>query len=139
MPNWEIRDEEEKLQMTKAFMNTHDSWVMDGNYSKFEYERRAEEADKIILLLFNRFNCLWRVTKRYFQYRNQTRPDMGEGCNEKLDWEFVWWVLRDGRTKSARERYQELIERYPDKVVVIRNQKELDKWRFQVESGIINI
>lgn len=131
LPGWEIRDDEEKERLTKEFMDTHDSWVIDGNYSKLEYERRVEEADQIILMLFNRFNCLWRVTKRYFKYRNQTRPDMGEGCNEKLDWEFVRWVLRDGRTKRTKARYQGLIEKYPEKIVVIRNQKELDKWKIR--------
>ncbi len=129
LPGWEERNNEEKDQVVKGFLDTHDSWVIDGNYSKLYYERRAEEADQIILMLFNRFNCLWRVTKRYFQYRNQTRPDMGEGCNEKLDWEFVWWVLRDGRKKSARERYRGLMEKYPEKVVVLKNQKELDNWK----------
>lgn len=39
----------------------------------------------IIMLLFNRFACLHRVVKRYKKFKNTTRPDMGKGCNEKLD------------------------------------------------------
>lgn len=128
LPGWEIRNEEEKNSITKEFLDTHDSWVIDGNYSKLYLERRVEEADQIILMLFNRFHCLYRVTKRYLKYRNQTRPDMGEGCNEKLDREFVWWVLHDGRTKTTRERYKKLIEEYGNKIVVLKNQKQLDEW-----------
>ena len=55
LPNWEVRDIEEKKRMTEEFMDTHDSWVIDGNYSKLCYERRMEEGDVIVLLLFNRF------------------------------------------------------------------------------------
>ena len=53
------------------------------------YERRMEEADIIILLLFNRFSCLYRAYCRYIRYKNTTRPDMAEGCKEKFDLEFV--------------------------------------------------
>ena len=132
LPGWEIRDQEEKDRQTKEFMDDNDSWVIDGNYSNLYWERRAEEADKIVLMLFNRINCLYRVTKRYFKYRNQTRPDMAEGCQEKLDWEFVWWILRDGRKKKSRERYKKLIEEYGEKVVVLKNQRALDAWKMQV-------
>lgn len=84
LPGWEIRSEESKKKITKKFLDTHDSWVIDGNYSKLFYERRMEEADIIIMLLFNRFACLYRVIRRYIKYKNTTRPDMGKGCNEKL-------------------------------------------------------
>ena len=128
LPGWEIRDDEEKMSITKEFMDTHDSWVIDGNYSKLYLERRLEEADLIILMLFNRWNSLYRVIKRYFKYKNQTRPDMGEGCNEKIDLEFVWWVLHQGRTKRTKEKYRNICKAYPKKVIVIRNQKQLDQW-----------
>ena len=128
LPNWEIRKQEEKEHITKEFLDTHESWVIDGNYSKLFLEQRLEEADMIILMLFNRFNCLYRVTKRYLKYRNQTRPDMGEGCNEKLDWEFVRWVLYDGRKKQTKERYRRIIEQYKEKTVVLKSQRQLDEW-----------
>ena len=85
-----------------------------------------EEADVIIMLLFNKVSCLYRVTKRYLKYKNKTRPDMSEGCKEKLDLEFIKWILRDGRTKESRERYQGVLARYPNKTVVIKNQRQLD-------------
>lgn len=128
LPNWEIRKQEEKERITKEFLDTHKSWVIDGNYSKLYLDQRLEEADLIILMLFNRFNCLYRVTKRYLKYRNQTRPDMGEGCNEKLDWEFVRWVLRDGRKKQTKERYRRIVEQYKEKTVVLKSQRRLDEW-----------
>lgn len=126
LPGWEVRSDEEKERLTREFLDTHESWVTDGNYSGLFYERRMNEADIIIVMLFNRFSCLHRVIRRYNTYKNTTRPDMGEGCNEKLDLEFIWWVLHDGRTRRAKKRYQSVISEYGDKVIVVKNQKQLD-------------
>ena len=133
LPGWEIRLEEEKKAITKAFLDTNEQWVIDGNYSKLSYQRRMEEADVIFLLLFNRWHCLYRVIRRYLKYKNYTRPDMAEGCKEKLDWEFIKWILRDGRSKSARERYGWVIDQYPDKTIVIKNQRQLDDVQSHVD------
>ena len=132
-PNWEIRPQASKEIMTKVFLDLHSDWVIDGNYSKLSYERRMEEADVIVVMLFNRLNCLWRVTKRYVTYKNKTRPDMGPGCKEKLDWEFIKWILRDGRSQSAKDRYSWVISRYGDKVIVIKNQRQLNAVESHIE------
>lgn len=126
LPGWEIRPEADKRKITQDFLDTHDSWVIDGNYSKLFYARRMMEADIIILLLFNRFSCLRRVIRRYITYKGATRPDMGEGCCEKLDWEFIRWILYDQRTRPVKKRYAQLCAEYPEKVIVINNQKQLD-------------
>ena len=126
LPDWKERSREEKERITREFLDTHDSWVIDGNYSKLFYERRMKEADIIILMLFNRFSCLYRVICRYMKYRNTTRPDMCEGCNEKLDGEFVKWVLHDGRTRRKKKHYKDIISEYREKVIVVKNQKQLE-------------
>ena len=125
-PNWEIRPQASKEIMTKTFLDLHKDWVIDGNYSKLSFERRMEEADVIILLLFNRISCLHRVTRRYLKYKDSTRSDMADGCKEKLDWEFVKWILRDGRSKTARQRYQRVMKQYPEKTLIIKNQRQLN-------------
>ena len=126
LPDWKVRSDEEKKRITENFLDTHDSWVIDGNYTKLFFERRMEEADIIILLLFNRFSCLYRAYRRYIKYKNTTRPDMAEGCNEKFDSVFIKWILWDERSKHEKERYKGLISKYGDKAVVIKNQKQLD-------------
>ena len=127
-PNWEIRSDVVKKKMTQVFMDIHDSWVIDGNYSKLYFDRRMEEADVIILLLFNRFSCFYRAWRRAKIYADKTRPDMAEGCKEKFDLEFMKWILWKGRTKEVKERYRCVITSYPEKVVVIKNQKQLDRY-----------
>jgi len=129
LPNWEVRPLDEQQQIVADFMDRNgDGWVIDGNYRKLSYERRLEEADRIILMLFGRLNCLYRCFKRSRIYKGTTRPDMADGCNEKLDREFVRWILWEGRSKATRERYISIQEKYPGKVVVLKNQRALDRF-----------
>ena len=129
MPGWKGRSFEDKNEIIRDFLDAHtnDGWVMDGNYERFFFDRRMEEADRIVFFNFSRLNCLWRVFRRYRKYRGQTREDMGEGCPEKLDWEFVRWILRDGRTAKHRKRYAAVLTKYPEKCIVLKNQCQLTK------------
>ncbi len=52
---------------------------------------------------------------------------MGRGCTEKLDREFVWWVLWEGRTRERRRESERVRRQYKGKVMVVRNQKELNR------------
>ena len=128
LPNWVEREESEENALLADFLDKNDGWVIDGNYSKNNYSRRLEEADLIILMLFDRFSCLWRAIKRSREYRNRVRPSIAEGCTEKMDLEFAMWILHGGRKKRQRERYAGIAEKYADKCVTIRNQRELDRY-----------
>ena len=128
LPGWQTRPSEEKKQLVAQFMATHAAWVIDGNYSNLERNRRLEEADLIIQMLFPRLSCLHRAWKRYRKYKGTSRPDMSEGCNEKLDAEFIRWILFDGRKKEIRKRYQAEQARYPQKTVVLKNQSDLNRF-----------
>ena len=68
-----------------------DSWIIDGNYSN-TLELRLKECDTVIFLDIGSATCLWRVVKRWITYRGSRRPDMAEGCREKLELEFILWV-----------------------------------------------
>ena len=128
LPGWEIRSQEEKARITEAFMNENASWVIDGNYSKLSFWRRVEEADEIVMLLFNRFSCFCRAYRRARIYAGKTRPDMGKGCTEKFDLEFMKWILWKGRSKSTRDLYKGVLTQCGHKVTVIKNQKQLDTY-----------
>lgn len=126
-PGWQERDRDEAHRMVHGFMENPE-WVIDGNYTKFEYERRLEEADRIVLLLFPRLACFVRAWRRFFHYRGKSRPDMTEGCNEKMDPEFMWWILWKGRTRKKRGEFQQIVEQYPKKTVVLKSQKDIDRY-----------
>ena len=125
-PGWQDSDRDWMLNEMKNFLSNHSDWVIDGNYSWCCYEERMQEADQIIFLNFSPLPCLFRAFKRYLTYRGKVRESMAAGCPERFDWEFTRWILWDGRTKTAKERYQKICSDYADKVTIITNQKELD-------------
>ena len=90
--NWKIRDIHESKEIVEDFLE-NDSWVIDGNYSKLEQDRRVKEADKIIFLDFPRWECLKRAYKRYKENLGKTREDVAPGNTEKFDFIFIKWIL----------------------------------------------
>ena len=126
-PDWQERDRVEAHRMVHEFMERSE-WVIDGNYRKLEYERRLSEADRIIFLDLPRFTCFIRAWRRYFRYRGQTRVDMGEGCPEKMDLEFISWLLLRGRAGPRCATFQEVLGAYPGKAVVLKSQREIDRY-----------
>lgn len=126
--DWKARDDEEARKIVKDFLDNNDSWVIDGNYFKFELEERVKQADTIIYLNFNRINCLIRAYKRYFKYKGKERESISKGCYETMDKEFISWILRDGRTKERLDKFNEIINTKNKEIVVIKNQKELDAY-----------
>ncbi|MBQ8296245.1 MAG: DNA topology modulation protein [Ruminococcus sp.] len=133
LPGWNERSAVEKNVIVTDFMNSHSSWVIDGNYFKQCYERRLSEADVIVFLNFNRFNCLCRAFRRFLRYRGSTREDMGKGCNEKMDFKFIRWILWEGRTSERYNKMFGAARRYSDKFIEIRNQKQLDAYKSKLK------
>ncbi|MBQ7860078.1 MAG: DNA topology modulation protein FlaR [Faecalibacterium sp.] len=126
LPGWQERPREEELAMVTQFLNENGAWIIDGNYSALEYQRRMEEADHIIFMAFNRMDCFGRTLRRVARHRGESRPSMADGCNEKLDAGFAWWILHEGRNRARKERYDEVVAAYPEKTLVLKNQRELD-------------
>lgn len=85
------------------------SWVMDGNYGNTAALRMAF-ADTIIFLDFPRHLCLWRAIKRIIRYYGRTRPDMGHGCPERFDYEFLRWIWNF--PKRSRPGLLEIIKKH---------------------------
>lgn len=126
---WAERPQPAQQADVAAFLdaNSETGWVIDGNYTNLCYDRRLAESDRILILAFGRWACLRRVMERTRRYRGRTRPDMREGCTEKLDAEFVRWVLWDGRTKERRARFTAVTAAWPAKAEVLRSQRDLDR------------
>ena len=110
LPGWEEKAEAQERSEVRAFMDRNASWVIDGNYRKLEYERRLQEADRIIFMDFNRFSCLFRAYRRYLDHKGRARSSMTEGCEEKLDLEFIRWILWDSRTRKQKKLWRAMKE-----------------------------
>jgi len=127
LPGWVERPFEEEEAIVRQFLDENaGGWVIDGNYTKTCYARRMEEADQVIVLWFSPLVCLWRAVRRWQQNKGRVRESSAPGCEEKIDAEFVRWILHDGRTAKKRAEMERIGEEYPEKYVMIRNQRELD-------------
>lgn len=128
LPGWVERPLDEENAIVRRFLDTHESWIIDGNYTKTCYDRRLEEADQIIVLCFGRFTCLSRVLKRWWKNRGKVRSSSAPGCEEKIDAEFLWWVLHQGRTPAKLAGYRRIDQQYPEKFVFLKNQSQLERF-----------
>lgn len=97
-PGWQSIEKSELINKQQAILQ-QEAWIIDGNYSA-SMDTRLREADTVIFLHYKTIRCLYGVTKRRIQYHNKTRPNMGEGCPEKLDVEFLQWVYQFNKKKT---------------------------------------
>ncbi len=103
-PDWQESDPE---TFTKQQREIHlsDRWIVDGGYSGFDPEElRFKRAEVLILFERSVWLCLWRVLSRVVQYRGRTRPDMGQGCPERVDWEFLSYIWQYRRKSLPKIR-----------------------------------
>lgn len=103
MPNWVERPQADRLQMIRA-VEESDRWIIEGGIS-VRYKERLARADLLVWLdLPVTLRLLW-VLRRSWRYQGQSRPDLPEGCPEKLDREtlnFLIWVWQN--RNSSRQK-----------------------------------
>ncbi|MFR2254279.1 MAG: hypothetical protein ACLS6H_09730, partial [Clostridium sp.] len=63
--------------------------------------------------------------RRYYRYKGHTRKSMADGCIEKMDKEFILWILKNGRSREKKEDYKRVGAQYPDKFIQVRNRRQL--------------
>ena len=125
-PGWSKPAPEEWLQ-TVTELTDRESWILDGNYSG-TLDLRVQKCDTVVFLDLSRWLCLWRIVRRALRYRNGHRPDMADGCTEKLDLEFVLWVWNYPR-RSKPKVVKLLRERGAGKQIVrLRSRAEVEKF-----------
>jgi adenylate kinase family enzyme len=125
-PGWVKPAPDEWLKTVESLVS-EESWIIDGNYSG-TLDLRLKSCDTIIFLDLNRFVCMWRILKRLFRYRQETRPDMAEGCSEKIDLEFVFWVWNYSR--RSRPKVIRLISECAEtkQIVWLNSRAEVEKF-----------
>ena len=65
-----------------------------------------ESADAVIFLRYSRFCCLSGVFRRWIRYFGRSRPDLGEGCPEKIDLRFLRFVWNYNRVTLPKMEAQ---------------------------------
>jgi len=118
--NWQERPDDEMNALAEAFLKAHESWVIDGNYSRIA-PTRFEESDMTVFFDFGRLRCFLSAWRRYRAYRGMARESCP--CPEKFDREFRRWILKDSRTKKHQMRHRDNLNKTNGKKIVLRNRR----------------
>ncbi|MFC0302198.1 DNA topology modulation protein [Virgibacillus soli] len=113
-PNWVGLPRNEQIEIQNELVK-NEAWIIDGNYGG-TMDIRLHAADTIIFLDIHRAICVYRALKRMVKYRNQTRPDMGEGCEERIDLGFLKWIWN-----YPKEKRPEILK----KLELLSNEKQI--------------
>jgi adenylate kinase family enzyme len=101
-PGWVASDNTE-FEQRVAEVARRPQWVMDGNYTgSGAGELRRQVSDTVIWFDLPRSSCMFGIMKRIAGSYGKVRPEMAEGCREKIDFEFfryVWTYRRQQRPK----------------------------------------
>ena len=130
LPNWVERNRDEFDELVRQELMKQ-TWIMDGNFNRTLPER-VKYCDTIIYLDFSRMACLLGVLKRIVTTYGTVRPDMGEGCPERFDLEFLKWVWNFNKNK--RESYYRLLnETEGVNTIVLKNRRMVKRFLKELE------
>lgn len=119
-PGW-VQVSQEEFDALLQEELSKEKWIMDGNYSR-TMSQRVEKCDTIIYMDFSRMACLRGVLKRFLTNIGKSRPDMGAGCPEKIDLEFLKWIWNYNKTKKE-SNYRILNEATHAETIVLKNRR----------------
>lgn len=124
LPNWVERDrkERDKMILDKA---KGKEWIIDGTYTS-TLEERLKKADYIIYLDFSTLTQLKGIIGRYIKSGGKEKQEI-PGCNERISWKFLWWVIKWRKTKR-KKIYNALSKVDSNKIHIFKNRRELNKW-----------
>jgi len=116
---WIQRSTEAKDLLTRE-VHMQDRWIFEGGHSR-TYAERIARADTYIWLDVPVHLRIFRVLRRLALYYGQSRPDLPEGCPERLSWQMVDFLRYIWRTRNtARKKLEELYSSPPPHVTCYR-------------------
>ena len=124
-PGW-VSIPKEEFDRVHADAVSKEKWIIDGNFDR-TIPVRLKRCDTVIYLDFSRFACLMGVLKRVLTTYGKVRPDMGEGCPERMDLDFLKWVWNFNKNKRERI-YGLLKEAEGVQVIILKNRRMVKKF-----------
>ena len=131
-PGWVERPRPEKIAMARE-VEAQERWIFEGGLSE-TYPERAARADLVLFLDLPVAVRLWRamVVRRAQRMLGAPRPDVPENCPERLDPDFVRWIVRTAR--RHRERHLALVATQPPgKGVHLNGRRATERWLAALE------
>ncbi|WP_160042652.1 DNA topology modulation protein [Paenibacillus sp. USDA918EY] len=130
---WKPTPKKEWDQLMEELVSRNE-WIIDGNYGR-SMDVRLQASDTIIYLDYPTYLSLFRGIKRSMQYYGKTRPDMGEGCAERIDFQFFKWILHYRR--DQRPNILKKLNMLQDKknIHIFASPKQLKNFLKQLNEG----
>ena len=120
-PGWEnVSVEEFDARLEEVLEG--EQWIIDGNFSR-TMPLRLKHCDTIVYLDYSRWTCLLGMIQRVLGSYGKVRPDMGEGCPERFDWEFVKFIWNFNRENRVRNNTW-IAQAKHAKAIILKNRKE---------------
>lgn len=123
-----IEEDREVFRRKQQEVIDTDRWIIDGHY-KSTMDIRLERADLVFWYRLSRYKCISGYIRRMLKgmIKKGGRPDITEGCNEKLDFEFMKYIWNFNKTQVKPT--EELLKHYPNiKVIIFNSRKQADKF-----------
>ena len=105
---------------------SNSEWIIDGHYEN-TLEIRLLKADTVVFFDLKRLVCIIGYIKRVFKNKGKSRPDMAEGCPEKIDIEFIKYIWNFPKV-SRKRIISRLIDCSDKKVIVFKKRIEAKKF-----------
>ena len=124
-PGWVSLSREEFDQVHQEAIS-RERWIIDGNFDR-TIPQRLSRCDTVLYLDFSRWACLMGVAKRVLTTYGKVREDMGEGCPERFDLDFLKWVW-DFNKNKRQKNYRLLEETEGVEVIILKNRREVKRF-----------
>ena len=124
LSDWTVRNEEErdKIILEKV---AEDKWIIDGTY-RSTLQQRLERSDYIIYLDYSSFAQVRGILGRFIKGHGKEKQEI-PGCEERMSWEFFWWVVN--WRKNKRKTIIEILKNVnQEKVHIFNSRRKLNKW-----------
>jgi adenylate kinase family enzyme len=132
-PGWE----EPPLEKWFAILGRElerDAWILDGHMGN-SIELRLRAADTVIWLDYPRWICLRRVAWRVLNGFGRVRKDMGAGCPERIDLEFLRFIWRFRRERG--HEVQEALADFSGQLIVLKKPGDAKRFLQELQSRTV--
>lgn len=109
-----------------------DAWIIDGNFGR-TLPMRLDYCDQAIYFDIPRPVCMWGVLTRVLKTLGTVRPDMGDGCPEKFDWEFIKYTWNFEKVQGAGNK--KLIRESGKPAVTFHSRRDARRYLKDTEHG----
>lgn len=124
LDNWKTRDKAERDKIIIEKSN-QSKWIIDGTYCS-TLQQRLEKADYIIYLDYSTLAQVIGIMKRFLKNYGKEKEEI-PGCKEQMNWEFFSFVI-NWRKNKRNEVLEKVNEVNQEKMLILHNRKQLNKW-----------